>query len=229
MAIFSRQKKTEDSNPRQFNKWIRHSFPPPADSSIKSVLTYGLKPEAAFKVAESLAIVSALAPGLSLDKIAKDVSVSRLTGTSLMLFRSSPHDFVLGSRIHAIPRSSPDFNLIRLKGHPRFRTASRPYGNAVEISYWRDGFLQIRRGVVVKLYEDGILLRTQRGYRRYAYAKIHAVTKSYEGSAEFFREIAVTVERKMTDAILLSAPRDGEQRLKSFVGELAAYQEAKRS
>jgi len=229
LGIFNRRPKNEDPHPREFSKWIRHSFPLPKENAFKSVLTYELKPEAAFKVAEAIAIASALAPERSLDKIAKDVSVSRLTGTSLGIFRSSPHDFVLGSRYHYVPRSFPNSDMLKLSGHPRIRSAHLPYGNTVEISYWRDGFLQIRRGVVVKLYDDGILLRTQRGYRRYAYAKIHAVSKSYEGSAEFFREMTVTVERKMTDTILLSAPRDGEQRLKRFVAQLATHQEAKSS
>lgn len=227
MGIFSRRQKPEAPEPKQFSKWLHHSYPSPKERAFMSILTYGLKPEAAFNVAEALAHLAALKPDRSLDKIAEDVSVSRLTGTSLKIFRSSSHDFVLGSHIHAVARSLHHTDLIKLQGHPRLRVG--PYGNAVEISYWRDGFLQIRRGVVVKLYEDGILLRTQHGYRRYAYAKIHAVAKSYDGSVEFFREMAVTVERKMTDAILLRAPRDGEQRLKRFVGELAGYQKEKSS
>lgn len=230
MSIFSRRPKVEDPYPKQFSKWIRDSYQPRGESVLKSVLTYGLKPEASFKVAEALVQALALTPERSPDKIARDVSVSQLTGARLMIFRSSPHDFVLGSHIHAISRSFPDSDMIKLKGHPRLRPTPQPYGgNAVEISYWRDGFVQIRRGVVVKLYEDGFLLRTQRGYRRYAYTKIHAVAKGYEGSAEFFREMTVTVDSRTTDAILLSVPRDGEQRLKRFVGQLAAYQEEKRS
>jgi hypothetical protein len=180
----------------------------------QTVRVYGLDLDRAFSMAE--AVAKTTLSSSTANSAARQISMLKLSGTNTKLYQAGQDSFVTGAYVHALNSPTSALNHTRIA-----RSFTRK--NPVEISYRRNGFLQIRRGFVVKLYTNSFLLRSPQGYRHYNMANIHGVAQGYEDSTKFFQDITVHTQRESQSEIRLRASQLNDRALKSFVDEVKTY------
>jgi len=117
------------------------------------------------------------------DAIAKQ----KLISSGFRAVRSGATEYTVGSLAHGHESRNTDSIKHRAK-------LSYESGSVLELSYRSGEHLRIKRGLVVKLYDDGLLLRSPYGYRRYSYERLHAAM-CYAGELEkSLRELEVTLD-----------------------------------
>ena len=223
MGLFSKRVKRiaarafETAAVLEATKRISYSSQGAQSLADQTVRVYGLELDQAFAVAE--AVAKTTLSSRTADSKAWQISTLNLSGTSMKLYQTGHNSFVTGTYVHAL--NSPVSALIHTRIVRSF-TRKEP----VEISYRRNGFLQIRRGFVVKLYENSFLLRSPQGYRRYNMARIHAAARGYDDLTKFFQDITVHTKPETQSEIMLRASQLNDFALKNFVDQVKTYKKS---
>jgi len=156
----------------------------------------------------------------------------RVEEFSFSLFDAIAKKELISSGFRAVRSGATEYTVGSIAhGHENKNTASIKHraklsyesGSVLELSYRSGEYLRIKRGLVVKLYDDGLLLRSPNGYRRYSYERLNAAM-CYTGElGKELSELEVTLSYRRGGLGELTV-RDVSPGIEAFTEAVATYE-----